>query len=179
MKYARVLLGHCPQDTTQLFITFYTGKYRPKKDIEPSPESQAPQHSAVRNLAAFIPLPYVGASSATKSEPSEPQVSPESDDVNHMPAYDIPKPRSAFSAFVDHPDEFIVFLESLISEKSWSEQDRIDLYTTLFEMYLDNAKKAKDPSVKSDWETKAKNLIEGKDVSKHYQSTDISQLTGK
>ncbi|GAM34781.1 vacuolar membrane protein [Talaromyces pinophilus] len=164
MKYARVLLGHCPQDTTQLFITFYTGKYRPKKDIEPPSESQAPQHSAVRNLAAFIPLPYVAASSAPKSQPSEPQLTPESDDTNDIPTYDIPKPRSAFSAFVDHPAEFIIFLESLISEKSWSEQDRIDLYTTLFEMYLDNAKKAKDSSVKSHWETKAKNLIEGKDI---------------
>jgi hypothetical protein len=171
MKYARVLLGHCPQDTTQLFITFYTGKYRPKKDIEPPPlESQTPQHSAVRNLAAFIPLPYVGASSATKSQPSEPQLSPESDDTNDIPTYDIPKPRSAFSAFVDHPAEFIIFLESLLSQKSWKEQDRIDLYTTLFEMYLDNAKKAKDPSVKSDWEIKAKNLIEGKDVRKYSYS---------
>ncbi|KAF5014166.1 hypothetical protein F66182_14940, partial [Fusarium sp. NRRL 66182] len=164
MKYARVLLGHCPQDTTQLFITFYTGKYRPKKDIEPPSESQTPQHSAVRNLAAFIPLPYVGASSATKSQPSEPQLSPDVDDTNDFPTYDIPKPRSAFSAFVDHPAEFIVFLESLISEKSWSEQDRVDLYTTLFEMYLDNAKKARDSSIKSDWESKAKNLIEGKDI---------------
>lgn len=167
MKYARVLLGHCPQDTTQLFITFYTGKYRPKKDIEPPSESQTPQHSAVRNLAAFIPLPYVGASSTTKSQPSEPQLSSDVDDTNDLSFYDIPKPRSAFSAFVDHPAEFIVFLESLISEKSWSEQDRIDLYTTLFEMYLDNAKKARDPSVKSDWETKAKSLIEGKDVSNY------------
>lgn len=171
MKYARVLLGHCPQDTTQLFITFYTGKYRPKEDTEPPSESQTPQHSAVRNLAAFIPLPYVGAGSATKSQPSEPQLSPDVDDTNDIPTYDIPKPRSAFSAFVDHPAEFIVFLESLIAEKSWSEQDRIDLYTTLFEMYLDNAKKAKDSTIKSDWETKAKNLIEGKHVSRYNYSS--------
>ena len=88
MKYARVLLGHCPQDTTQLFITFYTGKYRPKKDIEPPSESQTPQHSAVRNLAAFIPLPYVGASSATKSQPSEPQLSPDVDDTNDFPTWE-------------------------------------------------------------------------------------------
>ena len=165
MKYARVLLGHCPQETTQLFITFYSGKYRPKKDIALPSESQTPQHSAVRNLAAFIPLPYVGTNAANKSEPSGPQLSSESDDTNDIPHYDIPKPRSAFSAFVDHPAEFITFLESLISDNSWREQDRIDLYTTLFEMYLDTAKKAKDPGVKSDWETKAKDLIKGKDVS--------------
>lgn len=166
MKYARVLLGHCPEDTTHLFITFYTGKYIPKKDTAPPSESQTQQPSAVRNLAAFIPLPYVGTSTATKSQPSEPQVSQDSDKESDIPSYSIPKPRTAFSAFVDHPAEFIQFLEALISDKAWTEQDRIDLYTTLFEMYLDNAKKARDSGARTEWETKAKNLIEGKDVSK-------------
>lgn len=165
MKYARVLLGHCPEETTRLFISFYTGKYRPKKDVEPASESETSQPSALRNLAAFIPLPYVGRNDDTKKQPFEPQPPTDSDSSDDNVIYEIPKPRSAFSAFVDHPVEFITFLESLISQSSWSEQERIDLYTTLFEMYLGNAQKSQNSSVKSDWETKAKNLIEGKDVS--------------
>ncbi|MCB7372742.1 hypothetical protein LI003_22885, partial [Bacteroides caccae] len=29
MKYARVLLANCPEQTTKLFIIYYTGKYKP------------------------------------------------------------------------------------------------------------------------------------------------------
>ena len=60
MKYARVLLEHCPEDATQIFIDYYTGQYRPKKDL-PMPASQVPQggaSNAVSNLTSFIPLPY-------------------------------------------------------------------------------------------------------------------------
>ncbi|KAH8696344.1 putative vacuolar protein sorting protein [Talaromyces proteolyticus] len=164
MKYARVLLGHCARETTELFISFYTGKYRPRKDVIHPIETQAQSSSTVRNLAALIPLPYVGTNTNTKSQPSEPQLSNETDDVDETPVYNIPKPRTAFSSFVDHPAEFITFLEALITQKSWKESDKIDLYTTLFEMYLDNAKKTKDAGEKQDWENKAKTLIEGKDI---------------
>lgn len=33
MKYARVVLEHCPEDTTQLFVDYFTGRYQPKKDV--------------------------------------------------------------------------------------------------------------------------------------------------
>jgi hypothetical protein len=33
MKYARVLLEHCPQDTTQIFVDYFTGHYRPKTKV--------------------------------------------------------------------------------------------------------------------------------------------------
>ncbi|KAK2754845.1 hypothetical protein FQN54_006738 [Arachnomyces sp. PD_36] len=118
LKYARVLLGHCPQPTTQLFVDYYTGQFR-------SPEIK-------------------------------PEESP--------PEYKIPKPRSAFSSFVDQPQEFISFLEALIKHADLKEDDKVDLYTTLFEMYLDTAGKKKDDSEKREWEGKAKNLIQGKDI---------------
>lgn len=118
MKYARVLLGHCPEQTAQLFIDYYTGRFR-------SPE---------------IP----------------PEESP--------PDYGVPKPRTAFSSFVDHPQEFITFLEALIKKTDLKEEDKIDLYTTLFEMYLDTASRKKDIGEKQEWEDKAKKLIQGKDV---------------
>jgi hypothetical protein len=165
MKYARVLLGHCPQETTRTFIDFYTGNYRPKKESVHTMESEAQPTSTVRNLAAFIPLPYVGSNTPTKAQPAEAQISQETEPTPDIPVYHIPKPRTAFSSFVDHAAEFITFLETLITQKPWNEADKIDLYTTLFEMYLDNAKKSKNAGEKQDWETKAKKLIEGKDVS--------------
>lgn len=177
MKYARVLLGHCPSETTQIFIDFYTGNYRPKKESMLPVESQAQPTSTVRNLAAFIPLPYVGSNTPTKAQPAEVQLSQETESAPEIPVYHIPKPRTAFSSFVDHPAEFITFLEALITQKPWNEADKIDLYTTLFEMYLDNAKKSKDASEKQDWETKAKKLIEGKDVGSRCTSFPKISLT--
>jgi hypothetical protein len=78
---------------------------------------------------------------------------------------DIPKPRTAFSAFVDHPKEFIDFLETLVQQPDLKQDAKVDLFTTLFEMYLDTAKRKKDAGERQEWETKAKKLIEGKDVS--------------
>lgn len=164
MKYARVLLGHCPQETTQLFIDYYTGKYQPKKEIEAPAQPEEQSGSAVSNLAALIPLPYM--SGGAKSRPSEPQVVTEDKEPEAPLEYDIPKPRTAFSSFVDHPQEFIRFLEALIQREDLKKEDKIDLYTTLFEMYLDTANGKKDHTEKQEWEDKAKRLIEGKDVRK-------------
>ncbi|KAL1985395.1 hypothetical protein VTN96DRAFT_7956 [Rasamsonia emersonii] len=163
MKYARVLLGHCPRETTQLFIDYYTGRYRPKKEAELPVKTETQSGSAVQNLAALLPLPYVGTG-GTKAQPSEAQVTSEEKSLDVTPTYEIPKPRTAFSAFVDHPDEFITFLEALIKQESLKKEDKIDLYTTLFEMYLDTAKRKKDASERQEWENKAKKLIEGKDI---------------
>jgi hypothetical protein len=81
------------------------------------------------------------------------------------PDYEVPKPRTAFSAFVDHPQEFIDFLESLVQQPDLKEESKVDIFTTLFEMYLDTANSKKDATEKQEWEKKAKKLIEGKDVS--------------
>ena len=173
MKYARVLLEHCPKDTTKIFIDYYTGQYRPKKDIVPPPE--APSNtgpSAVSNLASFIPLPYMQAAVTPAPTTGDNQQLQQGDldavDTAQPPAdYEIPKPGTAFSSFVDHPDQFIIFLEACLKQTGLEERDRTDLYTTLFELYLEtaNAKRGLD---KEQWETKAKQLIEGKDVSVLY-----------
>lgn len=115
MRYARVLLEHCPEETTQLFIEYYTGQYRLKKDSPVAP-------------------------------------------------IQVPKPRTAFSSFVDHPDQFIVFLEACLDETNMDESDKVDLHTTLFEIYLDIAG-SKTGQEKQKWEAKAKTLIDGHDVS--------------
>jgi len=174
MKYATVLLEHCSKDATQLFIDYYTAKFRPKKDavvVVQAPPSQsgiASYTSAVQNLAAMLPLPYMSISVSETSGGDGLQrntitqvVETNTDDP---PAkYDIPKPRTAFSAFVDHPQEFIVFLEACIEANDLEEENKSDLYSTLFEMYLHTASSKKDTEREA-WETKAKALIGDKKV---------------
>jgi Zn finger protein HypA/HybF involved in hydrogenase expression len=178
MKYATVLLQHIPKETTQLFIDYYTGSFRPKKDaivIPNAPTSGGMSmglgvaSSAVQNLAALLPLPYMNTSAVTstslseqKSTMSQAQIV-ETTTEEPAPEYKVPKPRTAFSAFVDHSQEFIVFLEACIASEKLREDDKVDLYTTLFEMYLHTASSKKD-SERQEWENKAKKLVEGRDI---------------
>lgn len=179
MKYATVLLQHLPKDTTQLFIDYYTANFRPKKDAIVIPNAPSSgggigmglgvASSAVQNLAALLPLPYMN-SNALASPPNGDQKSTmsqaqiiETNTDEPAPEYRVPKPRTAFSAFVDHAQEFIVFLEACIKSNNLREDDKVDLYTTLFEMYLHTASSKKDGE-RQEWENKAKKLVEGKDI---------------
>ncbi|KAF2271412.1 vacuolar protein sorting-associated protein 11 [Westerdykella ornata] len=178
MNYATVLLQECPKDTTQIFIDYYTGAFCPKKDAIVIPNAPAPSglgigsaaSSAVQNLAALLPLPYVNTNSVTsppsvsghKSAMSQAQIV-ETNVDEPAPEYQIPKPRTAFSAFVDRPQEFIVFLEACIKSENLREDDKVDLYTTLFEIYLQTGSTKKDGERQA-WEDKAKNLVQGKNI---------------
>ncbi|KAI1179943.1 vacuolar protein sorting protein-like protein [Nemania sp. FL0916] len=178
MKYARVLLEHCPSNTSQFFIDYYTGKYRPK--VHELPIEAVPIHSgnrltagavnAVQNLTSLLPLPYMGTPtipSPTAQGNGQPPPGHETSDVQQdndsLMKYTPPPPRSAFSSFIDHPDEFIVFLEACLQSDFLGEADKADIYTTLFEMYLHKAKDGKGVQ-REEWEFKAKKLIEGHDL---------------
>lgn len=180
-KYGTVLLEHCPNDTTQLFIDYFTGTYTPKKDaviVKDIPIEQQQQQqstglgsmatSAVQNLASLIPLPYMSTSSMLSSKGSHQAKTTqtevvESSTLGEFIEYTVPKPRIAFSAFVDQPDQFIVFLEACIASKNLKPENRADLHITLFEIYLHKASNTKAEE-KTEWERKAKKLIEDKDV---------------
>lgn len=172
MKYATVLLEHCPTDATQIFVDYYTGQYRPKKDAivvtnnpNPNGHERSIASTAVQNLAALLPLPYMresavatpAAESDQKTTMSQAQVI-ETPSTEPPPEYEIPKPRTAFSAFVDHPENFITFLEACIHSDEIDEEDKRDLYTTLFEMYLHTATEKKGEE-REEWENRAKALI--------------------
>ncbi|KAL8872336.1 MAG: hypothetical protein Q9174_002020 [Haloplaca sp. 1 TL-2023] len=174
MRYGRVLLEHCPSQATQLFIDYYSGKYHPKKDppfVAAAPPTPGGAVGAVQNLASFIPLPYrqsTGAPSPATAENQQTGLSAgeaTADGELETPLeYTVPKPRTAFSSFVDHPEQFIVFLEACLKEGYTDEKAKVDLHTTLFEIYLDLAA-SKTGREKSDWEAKAKTLITGQDIS--------------
>jgi hypothetical protein len=173
MKYATVLLEHCPEDATQLFIDYYTGNFRPKKDAIVLVQAIEPQSgmeraaTAVQNLAAMLPLPYMNANSSQPPHQNRDVVAKiqvvEQESTEPPPKYDIPKPRTAFSAFVDHPFELITFLEAATAKDELKEEDGADMYTTLFEMYTHMANNTRDEE-RPVWENKAKALIESKKV---------------
>ncbi|OAA57644.1 vacuolar membrane protein [Niveomyces insectorum RCEF 264] len=199
MKYARVLIEHCPTDATRLFIDYYTGKYKPKLDVPTSAGVAAAAAaggasgfaygaaSAMQNLAGYITLPYIASSGIATPASTQQSDEPKTGAANapQQPAtaeateaatnknsrrpeaqaplltYPVPKPKTAFSSFIDHPDEFIVFLEACVKEKdTLAEADRTDLYTTLFEMYLRKASEKKGEQHREEWEAKAKALID-------------------
>ncbi|KAJ5313422.1 uncharacterized protein N7443_000306 [Penicillium atrosanguineum] len=165
MKYARVLLTHCPERTTEFFKVYYTGQYRPHTDVELPAEPHSQPTSTMQSLAGLLPLRYMTGGSRTQTKAPASETTAFEENPADVPLeYDVPKPRSAFSAFVDHPQEFISFLETLVQQPDLKKDSKVDLFTTLFEMYLDTAKGKKDPTEKQEWENKAKKLIEGKDI---------------
>lgn len=82
-----------------------------------------------------------------------------------MPTYQPPRPRAAFSIFVDFPDCFIRFLEAVMEDPGFPARDKKDvddICTTLFEAYLRQARVNKEGS--GLWEEKAKGLLTDRKV---------------
>lgn len=169
MKYARVLIEHCPTDATRLFIDYYTGQYKPREDV-PAVADIQPEVSggALQSLSVLWTLPFVGrkaeATAATAADVTERDVAGEV--AEPASTYPRPQPRTAFSSFVDHPDEFVTFLEALLKQSDISQAEKVDLTTALFEMYLDIANGSTDTSGKEKWQQKAKTLIVESDGNK-------------
>jgi vacuolar protein sorting-associated protein 11 len=172
VKYGTVLLEHQPIEATRLFIDYFTGQYRPKKDAVIVQATSAETNgttagfstaakSAVQNLVSLIPLPGMNVGLAPVNEHKATQVVETVAD--EFIEYEVPKPRVAFAAFIDHPDEFITFLEVLIQSKDVKQDQKADLYTTLFEVYLHQASHTRAEE-KTEWERKARQLIEDKNV---------------
>ncbi len=164
MKYARSLLEHCSGETTKLFMDYYTGQYRPKSDVPAVEEVQAQVGGgASQYLSALWTLPFVGKQESTAATSVAPEVEAEASgtpaEEAKKPSYPKPRPRTAFSAFIAHPDSFIFFLEALMKQADVSKEDRTDVATTLFEMYLDVSRDEEDATKKATFEAKATKLI--------------------
>ena len=182
MKYSRVLLKNLPQETTRIFVEYYTGQYVPRKhqdNVIHNTLYPTPGGGGLSQYTAFLPhIPYRASpapSSAAATAPvSGPAITTNASTLANgaltqapepeLPKYIPPSPRTAFSSFVNNPREFIEFLERLLErEFEFKLTDKIDIYTTLFEMYLRRARDIPDNSEKAEWEAKAKKIIESKE----------------
>jgi vacuolar protein sorting-associated protein 11 len=161
MKYARSLLEHCSTETTKLFIDYFTGVYEPKKDVPAVEEVQAQTGGgASQYLSALWTLPFVGKQETpAETVAAQLSIAEEPEQEPQKPSYPKPRPRTAFSAFIAHSDAFITFLEALFEQSDLSPEDRIDIATTLFEMYLEQSRQEKDQAKKMSLEGKATKLI--------------------
>ena len=136
-------------------------------------ESQSPQSvgtTAIQTLIALLPsLPYTNSSATAISQSPLNQVPGDSHSGNtnsYLPPpaqYETPRPRTAFSSFVDQPDKLVIFLEACLKHGNLVGQDEADVYTALLEMSLHFAQKKKYDE-HDEWYTKAKQLIEDKNV---------------
>ena len=102
MRYARVLLEHSPEESTRLFIDYYTGEFKPKEEAVTQPETPAVGNTgALANLSALLPLPYMNRSAvATPPASTNEQLTLADRDivpaVDDSPSYKPPRPRTAF-----------------------------------------------------------------------------------
>lgn len=175
IQNSRVLLNKFPNQTTQLLIELFTGKYVPKseqelKELEESAQKdtekdeEKDEDSQLDN--AYIAAPvlqsyrafvnYMSLASATS-----PTTTSDANATPQKPTYQPPRPRLIFSSFVDHPNEFVIFLEACLEayeEFAGNKKDRKDILSTLYEMYLELSKNVDTPGAKKEWEDKAKSL---------------------
>jgi vacuolar protein sorting-associated protein 11 len=195
--YGKTFLAEWPDETTELFITYYTGKYVPsnpdtvEKLTSPPPSISGALSSfrdAADNVTKYVQyLPYISdkprsSSSSAKNAPSVPPQQSTSNGTNGVappnrkaatpvvPSYQPPRPRAAFSIFVDFSGCFVRFLEALMEDGTFAERDGKDVddvCTTLFEAYLREAKNGKKEE-QIMWEDKAKVLLTDRSVPPHH-----------
>ena len=184
--YGKTFLAEWPEETTNLFITYYTGKYIPQKPepeglkVASSPPSISGALSSLREAADITKyvqyLPYMGDKPKSTSQPSSgnnvqtpPTRTQPTSSVEQPPAiptYQPPRPRAAFSIFVDYPSCFVRFLEAIMEDDGFSERDGKDIddiCTTLFEAYLRQARNGQKEE-RPIWEEKAKSLLTDRKV---------------
>ncbi|KAF3156781.1 hypothetical protein EYR41_003688 [Orbilia oligospora] len=156
LKWGRILLDELPFETTSLFIEFYTGGYVPREEVS-TEEVPAPQSSTggLQGYAAFLQLPYL-VNPLSVAAPPSPEA--ENRQTQKSITYRVPLPRTAFSLFVDHPFEFVRFLESLLSTAK-AKDTLSEVRSTLFEIYLHHA--SQDMSEAGNiWSAKARLMLE-------------------
>lgn len=162
IAFLKDLLDYMPLETTELLINVFTGKYKPEANhslFDESLSESSPQegskdliHNAISSYTAF--LGYLSRNVPQSAENSILET------TDSEPTYLPPRPSLVFPCFVNHPREFVVFLEACMDtfEKyQGNTLDKKDLLITLFEMYLSMCKE--EPEKTDEWLEKARNLM--------------------
>lgn len=162
------LLNLLPNETTQLLIDVFTGKYKPKlRDLETDIVSETEKDNESKSISSY-PLftsykQFASFMDSKKTDKSRTASSSDNDvDVVDVPTYQPPKPRIIFSSFANHNYEFVIFLEACIESYDnfgGSEQDKNDIINTLYEIYLVLSKDDDTSQNSTEWKEKAKKLL--------------------
>lgn len=163
------LLNLLPNETTQLLIDVFTGKYTPKsRDLEidnntkeNNKSTSYPLITSYKQFVLFMRSKEIEDDKVNQIGNDENSDNADEYGINKMqPTYQPPKPRIIFSSFINHNYEFVIFLEACIESYdtfSGNLQDKKDLMNTLYEMYLTLS--SEDLNNKHEWESKAKKLL--------------------
>ncbi|KAI8328773.1 hypothetical protein BC941DRAFT_444279 [Chlamydoabsidia padenii] len=153
-KYSKMLLGHQPEQTTQLLVELCTGTLPMGTSsttiattmVEPNNRVSTPTIASptpsIKNTNALSHLPF-----AEGSSPSLNSSSHHNNRSGHKTGlgYNPPSPRTFMPFFVDRPDCLAYFLERILEtqwaprsnqRESTSQEERKATWNTLLELYL-------------------------------------------
>lgn len=165
------LLNELPNETTQLLIDVFTGKYKPttkSRDLEVPSDNDSksvtsyPLLTSYKQFASFMSSKKHVGEEAEDNDGIDGVNNNEQEEQDKTFTYQPPKPRIIFSSFVNHNYEFVIFLEACVEgydKFGGNVNDKNDIMNTLYEMYLTLSKDAEDESKKEDWENKARDLL--------------------
>ncbi|KAK6455061.1 uncharacterized protein RJT20DRAFT_142106 [Scheffersomyces xylosifermentans] len=169
IDHSKTFLDHCPIETTELLINVFTGKYVPDETlreplhikvsdenkegaVKPTDEPSFP----LNNYRAF--LSYISGSNGDDKS----TLSNDSKLDGEEPTYLPPRPSLIFPSFINHPNEFVIFLEACIQtfdKYQGNISDKKDLLMTLLEMYLSLSRESKSIDAQEEWTMKARLLL--------------------
>lgn len=159
IDYLKDLLDCMPLETTELLINVFTGKYSPDQSFS-LVDGEVLEKESVTHPTEHIPMSSYSAFVSYLSGRLSHEEAAEVAEVVE-PTYLPPRPVLVFPCFLNHPGEFVVFLEACLETFDKYQGNIVDkklLMKTLFEMYLSRA--VEQPDNAGDWESKAKELLE-------------------
>ncbi|GME82901.1 unnamed protein product [Ambrosiozyma monospora] len=197
----KTLLDKLPNESTQLLIEVFTGKYVQdttfnieEASIRSSKFEETGSHISGNSKDHPIITSYRQFVSFMKiREPEEGEEPPK-------PTYLPPRPRIIFQSFVNHPHEFVIFLEACVeSYKKFggNEKDKKDIMITLYEMYLslsttasistltpttaDDNEESESSKLQNDrdkqaWESKARQLLDQIQLDESWTNSEKTNL---
>lgn len=176
------LLDKLPNETTQLLIDVFTGSYQAEaalsdqistasssfeKSSSHSKASGSLNHPLLTSYKQFVAFMGGKGTSFKEDTSSTTSSTVGTAIIPKNPTYLPPRPRIIFKCFVNHPHEFVIFLEACVESYNkfgGKESDKKDLLITLYEMYLSLAREKPDGKADADHERSVRNW-EGKAVS--------------
>ncbi|RKP31276.1 hypothetical protein METBISCDRAFT_22588 [Metschnikowia bicuspidata] len=144
IDFLNILLDCMPIETTELLIDVFTGKYKPnlthllfespkRERSKADDEKKAVSEANVSSYTAF--LSYLASPLKQGAEEDAAIKQAELEAPTYLP----PRPSLVFPCFINHPKQFIVFLEAClesIDKYQGNDSQRKELLMTLFELYL-------------------------------------------
>lgn len=165
IDFLKDLLDCMPIETTELLIDVFTGRYKANlshllfetpKVIQGNGHDRAKEASEanVSSYSAFLSYLAGPLKQDAEDEPESQHSETES------PTYLPPRPSLVFPCFINHPKEFIVFLEACLESFEKYQGDnsqKSDVLMTLLELYLSMS--VEDTDASETWISKASSIL--------------------